>query len=44
MRLIDEACEKRSDPQSEQVRLSMAGVLTNLHAADVRYHVDRKHV
>ena len=39
---IYEACEKRSDPQSEQVRLRMAGVLTDLHAADVRYHVDCK--
>lgn len=37
---IYEACEKRKDAQSEQVRVRMAGVFTDLHAADVRYHVD----
>ena len=37
---IYEACEQRKDSQSEQVRVRMAGVLTDLHAADVRYHVD----
>jgi len=37
-----EVCRKRSDYQSEQVSVRMAGVLTNLHAADVRYHVDCK--
>ncbi len=39
---ILEACEKRKDTQSEQIRVRMGGVLTDLHAADVRYHVDCK--
>ena len=39
---ILEACEVRNDTQSEQIRVRMGGVLTNLHAADVRYHVDCK--
>ena len=37
---IYDTCERRSDDQSEQVRVRMAGVLSDLHAADVRYHVD----
>ena len=37
---IYEACEQRRDSQSEQVRVRMAGVLTDLYATDVRYHVD----
>ena len=37
-----EACEVRKDTQSEQIRVRMGGVLTDLHAADVRYHVDCK--
>ena len=37
---IYETCEKRNDVQSEQVRVRMAGVLSDLHAADMRYHVD----
>ena len=36
---IYEACDLRRDFQSEQVRVRMAGVLTDLQAADVRYHV-----
>ena len=39
---IFEACEKRKNAQSEQIRVRMAGVYTDLHAADVRYHVDCK--
>ena len=39
---ILEACEKRKDTQSEQIRMRMGGILTDLHAADVRYHVDCK--
>ena len=39
---ILETCDKRKDIQSEQIRVRMAGVLTDLHAADVRYHVDCK--
>lgn len=39
---IYEACGKRTDMQSDQIRVRMAGVLTDLHAADVRYHVDCK--
>ena len=31
---------KRGDLQSEHVRVRMAGVLSDPHAADVRYHVD----
>ena len=37
---IYEACEKRKDVQADQVRVRMAGVLSDLHAADVRYHID----
>lgn len=37
---IYDTCEKRNDVQSEQVTVRMAGVLSDLHAADVRYHVD----
>ena len=40
--VIFEACEKRKDTQSEQIRVRMGGVFTDLHAADVRYHVDCK--
>ena len=39
---IFEACEKRKNAQSEQITVRMAGVYTDLHAADVRYHVDCK--
>ena len=39
---IFEVCEKMNDTQSEQVRVRMGGVLTDLHAADVRHHVDCK--
>ena len=39
---ILEACETRKDTQSEQIRVRLGGVLTNLHAADVRYRVDCK--
>ena len=39
---ILQACETRKDTQSEQIRVRMGGVLTDLHAADVRYHVDCK--
>ena len=39
---ILEACEKRKDTQSEQIRVRMAGIFADLHAADVRYHVDCK--
>ncbi len=34
---ILQACETRKDTQSEQIRVRMGGVLTDLHAADVRY-------
>ena len=34
--------QERNDYQSEQVSVRMVGVLTDLHAADVRYHVDCK--
>ena len=37
---IYEACEKRKDVQADQVRVRMAGVLSDLHAADVRYQID----
>ena len=40
--IIFKACEKRKDTLSEQVRVRMGEVLTDLHAADVRYHVDCK--
>ena len=36
----DASKKQRRDAQSEQVRVRMAGILTDLHAADVRYHVD----
>ncbi len=39
---IYETCGKRTDIQSDQILVRMAGVLTDLHAADVRYHVDCK--
>ena len=39
---ILDVCEKRKDTQSEQIRLRIGGVLTDLHAADVQYHVDCK--
>ena len=39
---IFESCEKKENAQSEQIRVRMAGVFTDLHAADVRYHVDCK--
>ncbi len=39
---IFEAREARKDFQSEQVQLRMGGFLSNLHAANVRYHIDCK--
>ena len=37
---ILEACEKRKDTQSDQIRVRMVGILTDPHAADEMYHVD----
>ena len=37
---IYEVCEKRKDVQADQVRARLAGVLSDLHAADVRYRID----
>ena len=34
--------KRMTHTQSEQVRVRMGGVLTDLHAADVRHHVDCK--
>ena len=39
---IIEVCGKSNDYQTGQVRVRMTGVLTGLHAADVRYHVGCK--
>ena len=37
---ILEVCDARMDRQSQQVRVRLAGVPSDLHAADIRYHVD----
>ena len=39
---ILEAYGERKDTQSKQIRVRMGGVLTDLHAADVRYHIHFK--
>ena len=35
---IYEECEKKKDVQSEQIRVKMAGILTDFHAADMIYY------
>ena len=37
---ILEVCAKRSDEIADQVRIRIEGALSDLHAADARYHVD----
>ena len=37
---ILEVCAKRSDEIADQVRIRIKGALSDLHAADARYHVD----
>jgi len=37
---ILEVCEQRKDEQSQQVKLRVIGALSDLHAADARYHKD----
>ena len=37
---ILEVCEKRNDTIADQVRLHVEGAVSDLHAADARYHVD----
>ena len=39
---ILKVCDRRQDNHAEQVRFRVAGIPTDLHAADVRYHVDCK--
>ena len=39
---VFEACKKRKDRQSEEIMVRLAGVLSDFHAANVRYHVDCK--
>lgn len=37
-----EACKKRSDNWVAEVRLRLDGAVSEIHAADARYHVDCK--
>ena len=37
---IVETCDKRNDDWAEKVRFRGEGTLSDLHAADARYHVD----
>jgi len=39
---ILKACETRKDTHYEQIKVRLGGVLTDLHAIDVEYHVDCK--
>lgn len=33
-------CDERNDKWASEVRLRVAGAVSDLHAADARYHVD----
>ena len=37
---IIEACNKRNDDKAQQVKLRVFGAVSDLHAADARYHKD----